>query len=66
MGGAPIVILLVGMLIPIAFLLLAVLVDAIFMAWLIYRLWHDEWSVSLGQVMRRMSHVPNWRLIRSH
>lgn len=66
MGGAPVVILLVGMLIPIAFLILAVLVDAIFVAWVVYRLWHDEWSVSVAQALHRIVHVQNWRLIRSH
>ena len=39
MGGAPVVILLVGMVFPILFLLLAVLFDVAATLWLLYRFW---------------------------
>lgn len=37
MGGAPIVILLLGMFIPVVFLLLALLLDVIATFWMLYR-----------------------------
>ena len=60
MGGAPVVILLVGLLVPIALLILAAMVDAIVLLWVIYRLWHDEWSVSIGRTVRQLAHAPHW------
>lgn len=54
MGGAPIVILLVGLLIPIALVIMAALADAVVLLWAIYRLWHDEWSVSLARAVHRL------------
>jgi hypothetical protein len=68
MGGAPVVILLVGLLVPITTLILAALLDAVVLLWVIYRLWHDEWSVSLGRLVHGLAHVPHWRgrLIRTH
>lgn len=61
MGGAPVVILLVGLLVPITLLILAAIADGIVLLWVIYRLWHDEWSVSLARVVHRLAHVPHWR-----
>jgi hypothetical protein len=52
MGGAPIVIVLVGMLIPVVFLLLAVVFDVVFAIWLVYRFWRDESSAG---------HIPHGR-----
>ena len=46
MGGAPLVLLLVGLMVPIAFILLAVVFDVLTAIWVIYQMWHDEWSVS--------------------
>ena len=68
MGAAPLVILLVGMVFPIAVLILAIIVDSIVALWLIYRLWHDEWSVSLRRAVRPHAHLPrlHWPLVRNH
>jgi hypothetical protein len=52
MGGAPIVIVLVGMLIPIVFLLLAVVFNVVCGIWLVYRFWQDESSAG---------HIPRGR-----
>ena len=60
MGAAPLVILLVGMVFPIAVLILAIVIDSLVAVWLLYRLWHDEWSVRLWQAVRRHAHVPHW------
>jgi len=60
MGGAPLVILLVGMVVPIAVLILAIVIDSFVMLWLLYRLWHDEWSVRLWQAMRHHAHSAHW------
>ena len=62
MGGAPLVILLVGMVVPIAVLILAIVIDAFVGLWLLYRLWHDEWSARLWNSSRRVVHVPPWHL----
>jgi hypothetical protein len=62
MGGAPLVILLVGMVVPIAVLILAIVFDAFVGLWLLYRLWHDEWSMRLWNSIRRVVHVPHWHV----
>ena len=60
MGAAPLIILLVGMVFPIAMLILAIVIDAFVMLWLLYSFWHDEWSVRLWQGVRRSVHVAHW------
>lgn len=51
MGAAPIIIPLVALVIPI-FLLLAVLVlDAVFVSWAMYRVWHDRVHGRTGQLL---------------
>jgi len=40
MEGAPVVILLVGLVFPIVLLLLALLFDVVATVWLVYRFWH--------------------------
>ena len=42
MGAAPIVLALVGLVIPIAFVLLAIVFDVGMTVWLAYQLWHDK------------------------
>lgn len=42
MGGAPLVIPLVALVIPIALLLFAIAFDAAVLAWAAYRTWHDR------------------------
>jgi hypothetical protein len=42
MGGAPIIIPLVGLAIPILFLLAAIVFDAGLVSWVVYRIWHDR------------------------
>jgi hypothetical protein len=49
MAGALLVIPLAAMVIPIALILLAVLVDILFLGWAVTRMWHDEWAVRVGQ-----------------
>ena len=66
MGAAPLALLLVGMVIPIAFLFLALLFDALTVVWVAYQLWHDEWSVSLWHGPRRIGHTRYWQAIHHH
>lgn len=66
MEGAPVVILLVGMVFPIALLILALVADVVAIVWAIYTMWHEDWSVSLWQVVRRISYTPRWKVIRHH
>lgn len=66
MGSAPIVILLVGMVFPIALLLLALVADLIAVIWAAYTLWREDWSVSLWRAIRRIGHAPHWRAIHHH
>lgn len=42
MGGAPIIIPLVALVIPILFLLVAIVFDAAIISWVVYRVWHDR------------------------
>jgi hypothetical protein len=42
MGGAPLIIPLVALVIPIALLLFAILFDAAVLVWAAYRTWHDR------------------------
>ena len=39
MGGAPLVLMLVGLVVPIGFLLLALLFDVVATCWILFRLW---------------------------
>jgi hypothetical protein len=66
MGAAPLVLLLVGMMVPAAFIFLAIVFDVLTAVWVIYRLWHDEWSVSPWESLRRIGHVPQWHPIHHH
>lgn len=66
MGAAPLVLLLVGMVFPILLVLLAVLFDVLAVIWVVYRLWHDEWSVSLWRSLHRVGHVSHGHLLRNH
>lgn len=68
MGAAPLVILLVGMALPILALILAIVFDSLVLLWLLYRLWHDEWSMRLWHAMRKHAHMPHWHWhpVRNH
>lgn len=48
MYAAAFVIPLAAMVVPIALILLAVLIDALFLCWFVFRMWHDEWAVRVG------------------
>jgi hypothetical protein len=54
MWSAAIVIPLAAMAIPIALILLAVLVDILFVGWAVFRMWHDEWAPWLGAFIGRL------------
>ena len=60
MWAAAVVIPLVAIAIPIVLILLAVLFDALFLGWFLFRMWHDEWAERLGnailQPIRRLVH----------
>jgi len=51
MWAAAVVIPLAAMAIPIVLILVAVLVDALFLGWFVYRMWHDEWAERIGQAI---------------
>ena len=51
MWAAAVVIPLAAMAIPIVLILLAVLVDALFLGWFLFRMWHDEWAERLGNAI---------------
>ena len=48
MWAAAVVIPLAAMAIPILLILLAVLVDALFLGWFLYRMWHEVWAERVG------------------
>lgn len=61
MWAAAVVIPLGAMAIPIVLILVAVLVDAIFFGWFLYRMWHDVWAERIGNAIgtrvRALLHV---------
>lgn len=54
MWSAAIVIPLAAMAIPIALILLAVLVDILFVGWAVFTMWHDDWAPRLGALIGRL------------
>jgi hypothetical protein len=48
MWSAAVVIPLAAMVVPIVLVLLAVLLDVLFLGWFVFRMWHDEWAVRVG------------------
>jgi len=60
MGGVAIVLVLCGLMIPISLLLLAVVFDAVVVAWAFFRAWHDRWSPSIVHAMHRV-HFPHFQ-----
>lgn len=63
-AGALMVITLVGLVFPIALLLLAVLFDVLVVFWAAYRVWHEHLPTNLWQVLHN-AHVPRWHFVRS-
>ena len=53
MGATMVVIPLAAMAVPIVLVLLAVLVDFLFLGWYAYRMWHDEWAVRVADLVTR-------------
>ena len=51
MWAAIVVIPLAAMVIPIVLILLAVLVDILFLGWWLFRMWHDEWAARVGVLL---------------
>lgn len=56
MGGTPIVLALVGLVLPITLILLAVVFDLAVLLWAAYRLWHDR----LGPRIVHALHAHHW------
>lgn len=71
MYAAAVVIPLAAMALPILLILLAVLVDVLFLGWAAARMWHDEWGIRLAVFARghltRLAHglVPHRPVIGS-
>jgi hypothetical protein len=53
MWSAMVVIPLAAMAFPIALILAAVLFDALFLGWWLYRMWHDEWAERVAAFLFR-------------
>jgi hypothetical protein len=53
MWAAAVVIPLAAMALPIVLILLAVLFDAVFLGWWMFRMWHDEWAQRIGEMVLR-------------
>jgi hypothetical protein len=62
MGGTPIVLALVGLVFPIALILLAVLFDVLVLLWALYRVTHDR----VMPAMRHAMHSHHWMPHLSH
>jgi len=56
MGGAPVVIALVGLVFPIALILAALVFDAVILAWALYRLLHNH----MGRPFALAAHALRW------
>lgn len=63
MWAAAVVIPLAAMALPIALILLAVLVDALFLVWAAYQMWHDEWADQVGSFITARVLHPIGRLM---
>lgn len=66
MWSAAIVIPLAAMVVPIVLILLAVLVDVLFLGWAVFRMWNDEWAVRVGAFISRHVFRPIRGLIPGH
>jgi uncharacterized membrane protein YfcA len=53
MGGAPIIIPLVALMIPVVFILGALVFDAVVVSWVVYRVWHDRRHWHWGRLLHR-------------
>lgn len=53
MGGAPIIIPLVALALPIFFILGALVFDAVVISWFVYRVWHDRERLHRGRLLHR-------------
>ncbi len=60
--GVMLVLLLGGLLMPIALLLTAAVFDILVVAWALFRSWHDDMWPALARSARRLSHLPAVRL----
>lgn len=58
MWSAAIVIPLAAMVVPIVLILLAVLIDVLFLGWAVFRMWNDEWAVRVGAFITGHSFRP--------
>ena len=58
MGGAIVVLVLAGLLVPISMLLLAVVFDAFVVAWALFRVIHDDWSPRIRSAFHHV-HFPH-------
>jgi len=56
MGGAPVVIVLVGLVVPILLLLAALVFDVGIVAWALYHGWHDRWAPRLARFGSALAH----------
>lgn len=63
MGGAPVVIMLVGLVFPTVLLLLAAACGVLTVLWAVYRLWHDEWSVRMWHAVQFVARIPHPHVI---
>jgi hypothetical protein len=59
MGGVAIVLVLAGLVIPISLLLLAVVFDAVVVAWALFRAWHDNVSPRIMSAVHG-AHLPRF------
>lgn len=56
MGGAPVVIVLVGLVVPILLLLAALIFDVGIIAWSVYHGWHEHWAPRLARIGNALAH----------
>jgi hypothetical protein len=66
MAGALVVIPLAAMVFPIVLILVAVLVDILFLGWMVFQMWHDEWAARVGEYVRAHLVRPIRNLAHSH
>ena len=59
MGGVAIVLVLCGLVFPISLLLLAVVFDAVVVAWVLFRAWHDSVSPRIMNAVHG-AHLPRF------
>ena len=66
MIGAAVVLVLAGLTVPIAMVLAALVFDALFLAWMAFEFWHDEWQPRIARGLKHVASATWHRMPHPH